>query len=458
MLVSPLLPSPVRSQNAVVSGAIEGRVCDAENRGLPGANVTLEDDGKQVLLTVTTDSQGGYRFTALAQGNYVLRAKLPGWREASKGPLTLAQSQRLTVLLRLEPDKASTDSSKNAAQSVRFSDEPTFTVAGVTDPTNLGGHGSDVVLRTKESLAKATASLNNSNIEEDKRRVAALRTGADSAELHALLGEIAESEGRPLDAVREYQRAAEMDPSEGNMFAWGAELLLHRAFEPASEVFTKGHVRYPQSSRTLIGLGVTSYARGVADEAAQQLAAACDVKPADPTPYVFLGKMQSAEKTEPPGWTERLKRFAQLQPENSLAHYYYAVALTKGGDAAGHSDAIESSLLKAVQLDPHLGDAYLQLGILYAQRKDFARAEAAYEKAIANTPLPDEAHFRLAEAYRLTGDRAKAHDEIAQYEKISKQKTQASEQERREIQQFVYTLRGPANSPEPPQPPVAKPQ
>jgi tetratricopeptide (TPR) repeat protein len=168
--------------------------------------------------------------------------------------------------------------------------------------------------------------------------------------------------------------------------------------------------------------------------------------------------MQNAEKTEPTGWTERLRRFVQLHSENAQAHYYYAVALTKSGDAADRSDAIESSLLKAVELDPHLGDAYLQLGILYAQRKDVVKAEAAYEKAIANTPLPDEAHFRLAEAYRLTGDRAKAHDEIAQYEKISKQKTQASEQERHEIQQFVYTLRGPANSPAPPQPPVAKPQ
>jgi tetratricopeptide (TPR) repeat protein len=276
--------------------------------------------------------------------------------------------------------------------------------------------------------------------------------------LHALLGEIAESEGRPLDAVREYQRAAEMEPSEANLFAWGAELLLHRAFEPASEVFTKGHVRYPQSSRILVGLGVTSYARGMADEAAQQLAAACDVNPADPTPYVFLGKMQSAEKKEPAGWTERLRRFVQLHPENALAHYYYAVALTKSGDAADRSDAIESSLLKVVELDPHLGDAYLQLGIFYAQRKDFAKAEAFYEKAIVNTPLPDEAHFRLAEAYRLTGDRAKAHDEIAQYGKISKQKTQANEQERHEIQQFVYTLRGSANSGTTPPPATAKPQ
>ena len=34
-----------------------------------------------------------------------------------------------------------------------------FTVAGVTDGTNLGGHGSNTIVRTKESLAKDIASL-----------------------------------------------------------------------------------------------------------------------------------------------------------------------------------------------------------------------------------------------------------------------------------------------------------
>src|ERR1700759_3181849 len=281
-----LLPYPARTQTPTASGVIEGRVCDAENRGLSGANVSLEDDSKQLHFTTTTDSQGYYRFAALLQGIYTVRVKLSGWREANEGPLTIADNQVMTVPFQLERDKTNAGITKDATQSVQFSDEPTFTVAGVTDPTNLGGHGSDVVLRTKESLAKATASLNNANVDEDKRRVAALHAGPDTAELHALLGEIAESEARPLDAVREYQRAAEMAPSEANLFAWGAELLLHRAFEPASEVFTKGRTRYPQSSRILVGLGVASYSLGMADEAAHQLAAACDVDPNDAMPYL----------------------------------------------------------------------------------------------------------------------------------------------------------------------------
>ncbi|MGB8323020.1 MAG: tetratricopeptide repeat protein, partial [Candidatus Acidiferrum sp.] len=288
-------------------------------------------------------------------------------------------------------------------------------------------------------------------IEKEKQRVLVLRTGPDSAELHELLGDIAESEGRSLEAVREYQRAAEMEPSESNLFAWGAELLLHRAFDPASEVFTKAHQLFPGSARVLVGLGVTSYARGRTQESAQQLAAACDLNPADPMPYLFLGKLQAAEKTEPEGWTERLKRFTEVAPQNAMAYYYYAVALTKEASGTENGKAIEASLLKALAIDSHLGEAYLQQGILYAKQKDFAKAISAYQKAIEFTTLPDEAHFRLAEAYRLTGERTKAHDEIALYEQISKQKTQENERERHEVQQFVYTLRGQTKSGSSPQ-------
>lgn len=447
--------SLAQPQTTSSAGQIDGTVTYADGRPLSGAEVRLEIGGPDEYISSTTDPQGRFRFAPVSRGRYVIHAIKPGWRGTSKGPVELATGQHLVVNLELQPETGDSSEVGDAAEGVKFSDEPTFTVAGVTDPTNLGGHGSDVVLRTKESLARATISLSNANIEDDKRRVEELRKAPDSAELHELLGEIAEVEKRPLDAAREYQRAAEMEPSEPNLFAWGAELLLHRAFDPSSQVFTNAHRRYPKSSRILVGLGVASYAQGRGDQATQQLAAACDLNPQDSTPYLFLGRMQSAEKTEPAGWTERLRRFAELHPENSLAHYYYAVALTKDSNSTEHVAAIESSLQKAVELDPHLGDAYLQLGILYAQRKDFANAISVYQKAIENTSMPDEAHFRLAEAYRLTGQRDRTHEEILQYEQISKQKMQAAERERHEIQQFVYTLRGqtpstttPANSPQ----------
>ena len=450
-------PQPSRENRENASEANRGyhairvTIVDSENHPLANVGLSLTNPETGETLTGRTEIDGNCEFGGLLDHNYRIKARLPGWHESKDNgwPKFGERSVRngmMFVKLHMERDG---NSSGGKAQDVEYSDAPTFTVAGVTDPTNLGGHGSDVTLRTKESAAKATASLNKPDIQKEKTLI--FKSNGDPlgnpAQTHAMQGDIAESEGRPLEAVREYQRAAEMEPSESNLFAWGAELLLHRAFDPALEVFTKAHQLFPGSARVLVGLGVTSYARGRTQEAVQQLAAACDLNPTDAMPYLFLGKLQAAEKAEPEGWTERLRRFTEVAPQNALAHYYYAVALTKDARGAEQDKAIESSLLKAIAIDPHLGEGYLQLGILYAKQKDYTKAIAAYQKAIEFTALPDEAHFRLAEAYRLTGERTKAHVEIALYEQISKEKTQENERERHEVQQFVYTLRGQSTSP-----------
>jgi Flp pilus assembly protein TadD len=287
----------------------------------------------------------------------------------------------------------------------------------------------------------------------------ASRLNPKDPDVHHLLGAVEEGLGNPLDAVREYQRAAELDPSEPHLFDWGTELLTHRALEPATEVFTKGNRLFPKSVRMLVALGVAWYARGSYNQAAQNLANASDLAPGDPTAYLFLGKMQSVETTPSEGSVERLARFAQLQPDNALANYYYAVSLWKGsskepaipGDNnAEHSVQVESLLLKALHLDPKLGEAYLQLGILYAQRADFPRAIAAYEKAIEVSPedgsaqfdeILEESHYRLAQAYLRSGDKIRAQQELELHDQLARKTKQDAERERREIQEFVISLR-----------------
>jgi tetratricopeptide (TPR) repeat protein len=294
----------------------------------------------------------------------------------------------------------------------QFFDEPTFTVAGVTDNTYRGGHGSDTVLRSAETLAKSTASL---------------------AEPHHTKAESYESSGHALEAVREFQRAAELDPSEINLFDWGTELLSHRAPEPAAEVFGKGVRLFPQSVRMMLGLATAWYSAGTYEKAAQWFFRATDADPNDPNPYLFLGKVQAREITELAGYRERLARFATLQPDNALANYYYALSLCNQHDYVRARRLLD----KAVTLDPHLGIAYLQLGIVNRSIKD-------YQMALEADPTLAEAHYRLAEAYRLRGDTAKAREEMAAYAKLSKESNQSAERERREIQRFVIALRSTA--------------
>ena len=108
-------------------------------------------------MIAQTDSAGTYRFPSLRRGMYVLRAKLAGYSDATSGSFVIGENETKSIILALKPLKAETTSSP--ATATEFFDEPSFTVAGVTDTTNLGGHGSDTIVRTKEALAKDTVSL-----------------------------------------------------------------------------------------------------------------------------------------------------------------------------------------------------------------------------------------------------------------------------------------------------------
>jgi Flp pilus assembly protein TadD len=141
----------------------------------------------------------------------------------------------------------------------------------------------------------------------------------EKAEIHHLLGDIEEKQKNPLQAVREYQRAAELDPSEAHLFDWGTELLTHRALEPAIEVFTRGNRSFPRSPRMLVGLGVAWYGSGSSDLAAKFVCEASDLNPADPSPYLVLGKMQIVNSSAAKAILAKFERFLQLQPDDPLA-------------------------------------------------------------------------------------------------------------------------------------------
>lgn len=417
-----------RAQNASLQGIVQ----DSTHQPILGASVSLIEDGKRVLAT-STDAQGAYAFVHLAAGTYVVRAEISGNVTKTSSSISLGQNEAKHLDLTLDA-------------APQFFDEPHFTVAGVTDASGTGGHGSDAVVKATNGMVKSTVSLSepkeSKKVSEQSLREAIARN-PKNADLYESLADIEENSGRSLDAVRDYQRASELDPSEPNLFAWGAELLLHHASDPAIEVFRKGHERYAQSSRILIGLGVAEYSRGSYEQATKDLCAASDLNPVDPNPYLFLGKFQTIAASRTAAADEKLKRFAELQPDNALADYYYALSLwyRRAGSNDPTSATVESLLQKAVNLDPKLGLAYFHLGIVYAEKKNMTEAISAYQKAVVATPELEEAHYRLAQAYKSTGQTEKAQQEFQAFEQIRKDGAAQSDRERHEIQQFVYTLR-----------------
>ncbi len=412
-------------------------------------------------LDKRTDEHGAFSFLSLPRGVYVLSARMNGFEDATIPSVFLGPTEAKKIDFTLGPQKESAAGAKpdvtSAAGQPQFFDEPQFTVAGVTDTTSLGGHGSDTVVRTRENIAKETAALGKPaahdssvssvgeiELREEAENIRKMLAEHETATLHHSLADIEERRNNPLEAVREYQRAAEMDPSERNIFDWGSELLLHHAPEPAAEVFAKGAHLFPHSTRMSVGLGAAWFAGGSYEKAVSQICDASDLSPADPATYLFLGKMQRAEATSSAAVADRLQRFVNLQPSSGEAKYYYAVALWKLPKEAqnkGRAEQVETLLNEAVHLDPQLAEAYFQLGIVHSASGNDRAAVSDFQAAVKADPQMAEAHYRLAQAYRKLGESDKATEEVRLYQQLEKESTQRVERDRHEIRQFVYTLR-----------------
>jgi len=448
---------------------VEGTIRDTAGKPVAGVTVLLDEKGNRTIGETKTNAGGTFVLSSDHAGTYTVRAKKSGWIDSVLEPLVLSAGDKKHVDVLLHAiGSVRLESSATSPSAMEFKDEPNFTVAGVTDWSNLGLHGSAAGLKTSESLAKETQALKSSEPEtaspgssgkpyemalayrakgdfaEAREQVRNVLAIADDAEGHRLLGELDERLNDPLEAVREYERAALMDPSEQNYFEWGTELLLHNAAQPAVEVFTRGSTAHPKSARMLTGLGAALYSSGSREEAARRLCDASDLQPVDPAPYLFLGKIAMTSPTPLPCSEQKLARFAEEQPGNALANYYYAVSIWKrergSENPAGWKQA-EALLEKAVTIDPQLDEAYLQLGILHFARGDFDEAIRGYQKAIRINPTLGEAHRQLGLAFQRRGDDRKAQQEFRAYERAQETEAADLERQRRELRQFVIILK-----------------
>jgi tetratricopeptide (TPR) repeat protein len=388
-------------------------VADIASQGGHGSD-TVSRTAQALAKEVTRSSR------SFSDGSAHSAPDEPFWRAAvARNPESFEANQRLGVIL---------ENDGQAAESLRFLETARNLQPG-DYPT---------------ALALARAYSATGQLAKARQTAGALLPAHETAEVHAVLGELEEKTGDAVRAVQDYQRAAELDPSEPNLFAWGAELLLHRALEPALQVFHKGARLHPGSQRMLVGLAVAQYASGSPAAAAQTLCRASDLDPANSAPYLVLGKMQALD---PPGSsivTDKMERFSRLHPQSALANYYYATSLQRQAPTQGDQlKRIAGLLTKSIELDPNFAPAYLQLGVLHEAQNRQSQSIADYQKAVALDPQLAQAHYRLAQAYRRAGDMTKAEQELVLSEQASKKNLQMADQDSQQIPQFVYTLRHP---------------
>ena len=529
-----LVPLAVSAQQAPpkcpAGITIRGTVRGVDGSSVNDADVHLSSGSPVIDLEAKTNANGQFLFSSLRGVSFRIRAETAGLGSQVTNVVPQAEECETSVDLTLQasgshppPGKASTP----ITQAMEFADQPKFTIAGVTDWTAAGGHGSDSTLRTTETLASETRSLkpqgagdakmdpeaeaggkvpsehelraalanaptgfdsnhqlgvfylnsrryaeaipllesayridpaNEENLydlgrayegagdlPQARKRVQEFLTIKQSADLCRLAAELDEQLGDPLSAVREYEDAAKLNPSEQNYFEWGSELLLHRAVWQALEVLRRGADAYPRSVRMQTALGTALFAGARYNEAAQRLCVASDLNPEDANPYVFMGKIQMAAPDPLACIEPRLARFVQRQPENSVANYLYAMSILKQQEQRPDESAVQQAkalLMKAVSIDPNCGEGYLELGVLAASQRSFESAIEFYKKAIAADPQLADAHYRLGMAYDRTGQPAKAKQEFQLHDQIKQEQAAAIEKHRQAVKQFLIVTQG----------------
>jgi tetratricopeptide (TPR) repeat protein len=290
----------------------------------------------------------------------------------------------------------------------------------------------------------AMADLLTGHLSEGRQLVQNLLRIKNTGELHNLLAQIEEKDGQFVAAANEFGTAAHMDPSEDNLFDWGSELLLHRTYEPAIDVFRQATRLYPNSPRLQIGLGMTLYSRGLYEEAVKALLTAADLNPSDPRCYLFLSKAYDSSPKQAEDVIQRFQRYADLEPNNALAQYYYAMSLWKGKRAEGSGldlQAVESLLKKSITLNEKLPEAHVQLGNLYADQHEYAKSIPEYERALQLNPNLPDAHYRLGTDYVHVGQKDRAQAEFDIYQKQRAEHLAEVDKERAEVRQFVISAK-----------------
>jgi len=112
-------------------------------------------------------------------------------------------------------------------------------------------------------------------------------------------------------------------------------------------------------------------------------------------------KVLQLERREPPPMAALLGAPAP-RPMSPAEHYFSAGSSLDDGDP-GHVDDALAAYRRALEIDPYLVPAVINLANIHYGRHDVAEAQALYERAISLEPDVFEAHFNLGNIFHDLG-------------------------------------------------------
>lgn len=209
---------------------------------------------------------------------------------------------------------------------------------------------------------------------------------------------------KAIDA-EQYQKATSMlktlvanQPKEGdNYFNLGKVYLLTEDIDSARAAFTNGTTAAPKNALNFVGLGQADLIENNATNAKTNFDKAIDLRGKDYTTYLAIGRAYIDQKNVDYAQAlPNLQKADELDskdkdPETFLALADYYAYQRKNTEAY-------PQYLRALDINPTLYRANVQIGKMYKDAFAFPEAEAEIQKVIAADPNYGPAYRELAEA------------------------------------------------------------
>jgi tetratricopeptide (TPR) repeat protein len=112
-------------------------------------------------------------------------------------------------------------------------------------------------------------------------------------------------------------------------------------------------------------------------------------------------KVLQLKRREPPPMAALMEAVPQA-PSSTAEQYFHSASLLDDGDPM-HVEKASGMYRRALEIDPYLVPALINLANLHYSRDEIAEAQALYERAIALEPDVFEAHFNLGNIFHDLG-------------------------------------------------------
>ena len=256
-------------------------------------------------------------------------------------------------------------------------------------------------------------------------------------QVHTLAADAAERAGNFQQALSHFQSAAQINPSDTNLYAVVIELLRHWNWAEAVRVSTFAEQRYPASSHFRLAEGIALYADSQYGPAVNAFSSLLKADPDNAAVADLLGRTCTLLPEGENAGCAAMYDYAERHPGNAVTTTYAAVAILHGPGGPANLQRAQTLLDTAIKAQPNYAEAYLQLGVLEQSRQNWQASATALERSVALHPSSPEAHYRLSRAYAHLGRRDEAAEQVAVSQSYAQKAKDSLNARMQEVMKFV---------------------